>query len=259
VPVDPLAPWGPVTPVAYDNDGYYDSDAVLSPDGLELYFSTIGGTLAPGIARSTRDSVDGPWGPAALVEELNVPRRAQNSKLTADGLAIYVAIADDEGDLDTYRASRETPGDAWSTPVLVPELTTDLDNFMTSPCLDETRFIVSTPHGDSGSDLFEVADGAWRRLDEVETDARDFTPFVTEDCLTLYFASDREIADQFELYVAQREAPEDRFGAPQLVDVELDVGEDSELMPWVSADGRHLLLTRRYPAPESMEIWEAFR
>jgi hypothetical protein len=74
------------------------------------------------------------------------------------------------------------------------------------------------------------------------------SPFLTEDCLTLYFAA----GASGDLYLMRRDAIVAPWGNPEAIG-ELNTTDGSESDPWLSSSGRHILFSR------DGDIWEAFR
>ena len=112
---------------------------------------------------------------------------------------------------------------------------------------------------DSGIKLYEVIGDQVRELDELNDPSAfvvDSTPFLSEDCLTLHFASQR-ISGRFQIYVARRDAADQPFGQAEWLD--LGLGTDNLTSPWVSADRRHLLVTRWNAGLTGADAYEAFR
>lgn len=93
---------------------YFEDD-----DGSEyLYFSACTpGTSECDLYVSARQS-DGSWGAPSAVTELNSASSDMRPNIARDGLTIYFDSTrpGGSGSSDLYVATRESPGDAWSTP-----------------------------------------------------------------------------------------------------------------------------------------------
>lgn len=264
--IDDRLPWGTPTLLPAASNDRRNRDASLSPDGLELYFTAYfeDGTGGKEIHRAVRSAVGAPWGTATRVEELHGGGVSNwGSRLSADGRTIYFASDRDGGDdrwLDIYAATRSGPGAPWGAPAPVPALHGDYNEFMASPCDGGARFVLSSQRGDDGGiKLYEVIGDQVRALDELNDPSPlfvDSTPFLSEDCLTLHFASERN-GGRFQIYVARRDAANQPFGQPEWLD--LGFGTDELTSPWVSADRRHLLVTRWTGSRSVADVYEAFR
>jgi Tol biopolymer transport system component len=144
-----------------------DYGAYLSPDGLELYFSSNrgGGYGNTDIWVSTRASVQYPWGtPVNLGPEINTGALDQLGSISADGLVLYF----DSG-FGLITATRATTDAPWGSRALVrfppgstryadanPVISADGLELFFSSCLDNkylwqlwvtTRATTSDPWG----------------------------------------------------------------------------------------------------------------
>ena len=105
-----------------------DDDPTFTADRLELYFSSnrSGGE---DIWRSTRVSVDEPWGTPSLVNELNGEFIDATPGIAPDGLTIWFestrrATDQDLTSTDIFVSQRSARDAVWSEPTLVSELST---------------------------------------------------------------------------------------------------------------------------------------
>jgi Tol biopolymer transport system component len=194
------------------------------------------------------------------VAELNDGSDTQAAQLSPDGLTIYFASSRPEavGTLTSWRATRSSVDAAWGTPVAMPELG---ESVSPSPCLDGTHILFNrfVTVGSSGhSDLFETVDGEVAPIAELNSDATERHPWVSEDCLTLYFSSDR--AGPSRVHVARRPTIDDPF---EITDVLTDVFVGDEFVeildPRVSLDGQHLLFSANAEDSAWFDVYEASR
>lgn len=113
-------PWGAPAPVNEINDaGAEESDPVIAPNGLELFFrSDRDGSRD--IFVSTRASRSGSWGAPTSVSALNTSGEEAPCGLSADGLTLLLARAN-----DFFVATRpDGTGQSWSNPVALDALNT---------------------------------------------------------------------------------------------------------------------------------------
>jgi hypothetical protein len=137
--------------------------------------------------------------------------------------------------------------------VAVVELSSAADDRTPSPCLGDTRFVLySTRNG--AAELLELVSPQAAAVIDVGT-LSPVSPFVTSDCLTLFFAGLAAGAAEFDLYVMHRPSLSAAWTAPERIEELVTASNESD--PWLSADGRHLLFSR--DTAGAGDIWEAFR
>ena len=148
------------------------------------------------------------------------------------------------GKFELFEAKRPMRGIAFSTPTpLVANITE------AAPNGDYTHAILGVISGGTGADLVEFLrpDTSNNFMSvgpmmppEINSIADEITPFLTADGLHLYFASDR-IGGNNAIYVSSRNADDEPFGQPVLIEELSGLAED--LAPWVSSDNRRIYFT----------------
>ena len=236
----PTASWGEPTKilVAASEAGFED-DPHVSPDGLELYFAYQLPPAPKELYRARRSRAGDGWQTAAPILELNGALDSDASPhLTADGRRLYFA-SNRPGGPDVVAADRAGLADPWVLVGVDTGLSTAAEDRHASPCDGRARFVLASNRPASvTSDLYEYdLEGTARPLDELNSMADDASPYLLEDCLTLYFSSNR--VGTYDLYVATRATPFDRWSTPRRLD---ELATDAaEMDPWVSRDQRHLV------------------
>jgi Tol biopolymer transport system component len=117
-------PWGePINIGAPVNSSFVDTTPAISPDGLELYFSSTrpGGIGYEDIWVTSRESKNSTWGPPVnLGQPANSPILDYGVCLSADGLELYFNSMRPDGvgsqNHDLYVMRRPTISDDWSAP-----------------------------------------------------------------------------------------------------------------------------------------------
>jgi WD40-like Beta Propeller Repeat len=150
-----------------------------------------------------------------------------------------------DGSTDVFRCSLS--GGVCSAPERVAELSSRYDDAPRPPTRDSrTMPLSSKRHGgryyqlylserdDESSAWSEPSQGALGALNSGDFQSAD--GFLSDDGLTLYFASTRD--GDSDLFVARRASAQESFGAPQPLS-DLNTGAE-ERMPWVSPDGARL-------------------
>jgi dipeptidyl aminopeptidase/acylaminoacyl peptidase len=91
------------------------------------------------------------FGAATKVNELSSPKRDTRTSLSHDGLEMYITSNRATSAVQLYRSTRASTADAWSTPVLVPELNSGLQDGAPSLSFDgSTIYFDSTRPGSVG-------------------------------------------------------------------------------------------------------------
>lgn len=248
-PVDAasLGAFGPPAPIAeLDDPSAIDDDPSVTADGLEIYFESyrVGGMGAGDVWRSQRASTSAAWGAPVAVTELNTPGDETGGTLAPDGLTYYFTSnrSGGPGARDVYVATRAARGDAWSTPVLVPEVSTPVDDYTPTPTPDGRLLFVSTQvSGDV--ELFVAArptgTGAWSTpspVTELNSAGFDLDSWIDDAGTTLVYARGGDI------YITTRADRAQPFAVPSPIAEVNSTGPDMD--PWLSADLREILLVR---------------
>jgi hypothetical protein len=141
------------------------TEAVVSADDLELYFSTINGSLID-VWVSRRATSSDPWGqPVNLGPTVNSPARDWFSWTSADGLMalVWSNRPGGLGSFDTWITTRPAKSSAWGPPVnLGPAFNTAHSDLLTSISPDGRWGYFSDygstprPGGVGGSDLWQI-------------------------------------------------------------------------------------------------------
>ncbi len=270
-------PFGAPTLVAeLASPGNNDFKETLTADRLEIYFCSDrpGGPGNQDVWRATRAGVNDPWSAPTLVAEVSSPSTETGPAVSADGLTLWVGSdrPGGKGGLDIWVSTRPSAASAWSTPALVPELSTTGDEFprppgesglvmpgsyRSAPANKYQTFTASRLAPDAGAG--DAGDAGWTppaRLTEIDTANIDTDGFLTDDGLTLYFSSDRATAGDQDLYVATRSST----GAPFTVFApiaELNTAGHAERDPWLSPDGREIYFSSDRSG--SLKIYRAAR
>jgi len=226
--------WSEPVPVMIDDEASFQfrTDPTLSTDELELYY-VHRSTSKP--FRATRASRTDPWGMPQEVTAIATGNYQTTPRLSGDGRRLYFSSdGPSHVPADVWMSSRQTVTDPWGSPAIVPELMSGGNDLRATPCLGATRFIFESDR-DGSYALFELAGGTVR---PVETGMVGTYPFVTEDCLTLYFVA--AVGSTRTIFVSQRTSVDAAWAMPQLVE-EIHRDGIAHIAPWVSGAGDHLV------------------
>ncbi|HWU88952.1 MAG TPA: hypothetical protein VN253_16915 [Kofleriaceae bacterium] len=233
-----LGSWGRPQPVAGASTGAIEDDGSLSSTTNELVFAVVdpAANNAKDLWYMSRTSPAAPWS-APTKLPFNSTASDETPRFSPDDLTLYFASgrAGGLGGLDIYRVTRTAVGGAWGTPQLVPGVNTTLTEKWFVPCATGNTYLTiynnDIAEGTLGSPPTVVA-----ALSSASTETGTF---LSPDCLTVYFASNRNGANQ--LFVSTRTAVGAPWAVPSLVTDFQGLGGAQE-DPWLSSDLRTFAL-----------------
>lgn len=177
------------------------------------------------------------------------PRDAMASDASVDATVICDPMA-------PFKAPVAVPGVATDATVeLAPRLSAD----------ELTIYFWGEPQSNPDSNIY-VAHRAKRTdpfddpmpVPSIDTTALENDPAISSDGNTLWFTSNRPTGKVYHLYVATRATSLAQFGAPGLVDgVNAADTTQSDVQPFVTADGSELWFASSRPPSQLSDIWHA--
>lgn len=240
--------WGPfddIAPIDELNDMFAaDDDPTLSGDMLEIYFNTnrLG---QEDIFVATRESVDDPFDTPILVPELTTPFIDTVPELSHDGLVMMLSnnSPGGAGGFDSFISTREDADSLWSLPARIDEINSmdgDGSLSMTEDML--TAVMCRNFPGQMDYQLMGTtrrrADGAWAEPELIEdllSDGRDCSPWLTADGDELWFGSSRpDLTDDENIYRVAINGVEPDGEVEEITELSTDSMDDD---PWLSPDG----------------------
>jgi Tol biopolymer transport system component len=236
-----LGPWTTPVKVPGASTNLNEDDATLSNDALEMIFATDDPNDAnrKHLYTITRANAQTMTWTAPMRLSINVTGATdQAPELSENGLTLYFASnrTGTTGDLDIWQASRPGSGGAWGAPVLVPGVNSTQSEKAFSPC-DNQRYLMTSGRGGVSEDVYEGVLGAGppTLVSELSTAQSETGTFVTKDCRTTYFASNR--SGQNMIYASTRSSPTAAWVTPvQVTDFASTGGAQED--PWLAPDGR---------------------
>jgi hypothetical protein len=201
--------WG--TPVKLgpplNTGSLYDAGAIISTDGLSLYFASVnraGGYGVLDIWLTTRESIDDDWGePTNLGPTVNTSQDELGASISCDGRVLYFCRKPPpDGPGDIYMSTRPTTNDPWGESVNLGPTVNSSDSDR-SPCISPNGLVLffssNRPGGFGDRDLYvtrrATIDDDWaipvNLGPTINTSAYDGFVTILPDGSTLYFASDR--------------------------------------------------------------------
>jgi Tol biopolymer transport system component len=230
----------------------------VSSDETELYFTSARAGQQD-IFVSTRPSREAVWSAPENVGSLvNDPTGDDFSlRLSGDGLVLYFASTRGGGfgKSDLYVATRASKRQLWDRASnLGPVLNTDAFEAFPTPTADGKTlyFNRSTTFDSQDSDIWvssrEVPGEQWtppqRLPGRINSERAEFSPSVSSDGNTMYFASER--SGSIELWVSSRR-PGQVWGDPQRLGAGVNVPLAMTLAPFVTANQRSLYFMAARP------------
>jgi len=221
-----------------------------SADGLTLFFSSEG--AQEDIFFAARTTRANQFDAVQLVSGVNDPTAADGTPfISADDRSLYFFSTrpdpDAPGDRDLWVATRAEAGEPFAAPALVPGVNT--------PELEHLPRL--TPDGlallfVSGRDTVNLSSNIWQtsratpsaafsvpsELPGVNSNSRDEGFGLSADGLTVFFASNRQLATDMDIWVATRRTVDEAFGEPENLSIVNTAG--IEIDPAVTLDGFEL-------------------
>lgn len=228
-----LGAWGAPTKVGGASSAtLVEDDGSLSSTTLELVFA-VAATTGKDLYYASRSSPTTAWTvPAPL--GLNLTTSSEETpRFAADDLTLYFAsdrVA--TNGLDIFRITRTAVGATWSAPAVVTGPNSLANEKWFTPCGDNRYLVIL------GGDIYEgrIGQGAPTVVASLSAPTANETgTFITQDCLTAYFASTRSGTNR--IYTSTRSSPTDAWPAPTVVDDFMAIGGNQE-DPWISPDQR---------------------
>jgi hypothetical protein len=204
--------WGPAENLgALVNSPDEDVSPAVSPDGLELYFTSFrdGGQGGADIWVAKRQTTTDPWGPPENLGPLiNSAAHEITPSLSADGLELYFALGRENGasSSNLYMTRRDTLGALWSAPVRFdPAINSEAGQW--NPTISHDGLLLfstdywnsaTRPEGAGTTDIWLTMraskDSNWiapvNLGQPTNTSFIEDSPMISSDGSTLYFSSD---------------------------------------------------------------------
>ncbi|HEY0251675.1 MAG TPA: hypothetical protein VGC41_09120, partial [Kofleriaceae bacterium] len=164
------------------------------------------------------------FGAPAVLTAFNTADTDEGPRLAYDDLTIYFGQAG-----DIFMATRASRAAAWGAVTKVTSVSTAQYEKWLAVCgTDNQHFMVSRLTGTASQDLYEgdFGNGAGTLVAELSSTAADISTFLSKDCLTVYFASNRGGTTQ--IYYSTRATMADAWNAPALAPAPFAAGDDNE-------------------------------
>jgi Tol biopolymer transport system component len=233
----PLGPWSTPAEVTVAATAGAEDDVTLSSTALEMIFA-LAGTNGKDLYYTSRASIGAAWAPLTRLP-FDTASSEEAPRFSGDDRTLYFASDRGSDNLDIYAVTRPTAGSTlWGTPRVVAGVNTTATEKWFSPC-GADRYVVVRSTPDAGTDLLEGTLGgpAPTPITSLNSADGETGAFLTQDCLTIYFASFRVTPEK--IFVSHRATMTAPWPAPSPVDeFKITGGNGNQEDPWLSADGR---------------------
>jgi OOP family OmpA-OmpF porin len=239
-----------------------EGSPTVSADETKLFF-TSGRNGQEDLFVSRRPDRQSLWeAPVNLGDSVNDPIGDDFSlRLSVDGLALYFASnrAGGFGKGDLYVTTRAALDDVWGKPTnLGPAVNTAAFEAFPTPSPDGNTlyFNRSTSFDSQDSDIWVTsrsdAHSPWaapqRLVMPVNGPRAEFSPSISTDGLSLYFASDRDgNLGSIDIWVSTRKRAADAWGSPRNLGSNVNASGAMTLAPFITADNRALYFMSARP------------
>ena len=204
--------WGEPQVVREVNGPTKDSTPRISADGLTLWISSDrdGCVGALDIWRSTRATREDAWSVPVCVTELNSATADSSAAANASLLTLVLTTErPDAVDSDLYWTKRDGLTAPWPTPMLIPNVNTDEDEGGSQLVEGDLKLYFSSSGRSESSDLYVASRSTTEEdfnqiepISELNTDAEETSPWISEDGRYIVFSSNRH--GMLDLYEAFR-------------------------------------------------------
>jgi Tol biopolymer transport system component len=244
-----FGPWSaPMMLPGASTAGVNEDDGTLANNKLELIFSKADPAIDAGrkhLYWMSRTSVTATTWSTPVRLSINIDGTSDETpRFSADDKTLFFASnrTGTTGALDIWQSTRPTIGTAvgWTGPTLVGAINSAQTDKWCMPCSLGKYLMVSTRNTPAtpSEDIYEgtTGGGAPALVTELSDLANtDNGPFISSDCRTMYFASNRSGAQR--IYTSTRTSSSAPWPAPQPLPDFVAIGLAQE-DPWISEDGR---------------------
>jgi len=239
--VIPLGPWGTPQKIPQMSTTANEDDLTLSSNLLEMVFA-IQQTNGKDLYYSSRPTVADAWTTPVPVSFNTTQFSEETPRFSADNTMLYFASsrASGNGTLDIFQVTHTPGSNSWgATPTQVAGVNTTVTEKWFMPCGTQGRYMLVRTNGANGTDFYEgtLGGGAPAIVNELNSAQSEISTFLTQDCLTIYFASSRTTPEQ--IFTSHRNDTASPWVAPTPVtDFMIPGGNGDQEDPYLAADNR---------------------
>jgi Tol biopolymer transport system component len=234
-----LGPWGTPQKVAVAATAGAEDDGTVSSDGLELVFALVepGDNNNKHLYYARRNSTSENFGAIQRVGFAINGTTEQTPRFSVDDKILFFSSnrTPTLGGQDIWQIDHPAPGATFSNPRVVPGVSSANTDKWYMPCGTQGYYVVAANNHLAEGTLGGGAPTQIANLASTGVNQSETGTLLTQDCLTIYFASNRVTPQA--MFTAHRNAVTDPWPAPtQLIDFNMLGGNQQD--PWISPDQR---------------------
>jgi Tol biopolymer transport system component len=217
-----------------------EDDLTLNNTETELIFAINLGAGAglKNLYVSTRANTGAAWGAPVAITALNTADNEHGPRLSADGLTLYFGTLRGGTSEDVWMSRRTNATSPWQAPTVVAYASSAAADRWFTPC--GGKYLVASDRTTAGDlDIYEGVIGQAAVRMPLSGTGTDTAPFLTTDCLTMYWAKDIG-GGNVDIVYATRTTIDAAWQMRGSVPIVSTAGREED--PWLSADGRRLYL-----------------
>jgi Tol biopolymer transport system component len=266
--------WGAPARIAELNTPFVEGCASLSPDGLELWFTSgrPGGLGGTDIWVARRASMDSPFGPAQNAgAPINSAAPEACPTMRPGGWLVWTSLRVGAGDL--YRAKLDRRDGSWSqfsrygSNINSPDAIDESASFYETESGDEVM-VFSSGRGGGRSQIYQSVNGGPAELvggGVASQTAASARPSVSKDGLEIFFDSNRQTGN-IDFWTARRSSTSQPWGTAERLSFSSSEGTGAffqlgfDARPAVSWDGSRMVFASfRSGGPGLVDLFEIER
>lgn len=229
----PLGAWAPPAQIPGASDATNaEDDCTVNSTATELIYAVQPPAGNKDLYVITRPTTADPWSAPQALAMFNTTGTEESPRLSPDDKTLFFGR-----DGDIYSSTRATVGGAWSAPLAVASVNTAAYEKWLAVCNNGVVMVSRDNGAANGQDLFEgtLTAGATTIDTTLNSVKNEISTFLSVDCLTVYFASNR--SGNTQIYTATRPSVAGAWSTPTMVPSPFSDGTDDE-DPWISTDQR---------------------
>lgn len=266
--------WGSPARIAELNTPFVEGCASLSPDGLELWFTSgrPGGLGGTDVWVARRESVDSPFGPAQNAgAPINSATPEACPTMRPGGWLVWTSFRQGAGDLYRAKLNRKTGEwsqvSAYGPNINSPGAIEESATFYETESGDEVMIFSSARNG-GRNQIYQSVNGGPASLVQggvFSQTAASARPSVRKDGLEIFFDSNRQTGN-IDFWTARRNSTSEPWGTAQRLDFSSSEGMGGffqlgfDARPAVSWDGSRMVFASfRSGGPGLVDLFEVER
>jgi hypothetical protein len=232
-----LGAWGPPAKITVAaTTTLAEDDGTLSNSGLELVFAVVNAADAnrKDLYYASRPDLQSQFGVATKLPFSGIGTSEETPRFSADDRTLFFAKTVTGVGLDIHQVTRPAAGSQmWGTPTVVAGVNSAGTDKWFMPCSGNRYLMIVGPDIAEGT----LGGGPPTPVAELNSAQSETGPWLTDDCLTVFFASARPDGTSVHVYTSQRTAIGSPFSTPTMVTDFAMLGGDQQ-DPFIAPNNR---------------------